>query len=59
MEPSSDSGGRELSGVVVDAFEARRCRGIVAVGCMCYVWVMDCVWCDLVDSEIREMLAGV
>jgi hypothetical protein len=21
--------------------------------------VLCCVWCDLVDSEIREMLAGV
>jgi hypothetical protein len=38
MEPSSDSGGRELSGVVVEAFEGRRCRGMTAVVYMCYVW---------------------
>jgi hypothetical protein len=44
MEPSSDSGGRELSGVVVDAFEVRRCRGMVAVVCMCCVGVVDCVF---------------
>lgn len=38
MEPSSDSGGRELSGVVVDAVDGRRCRGIIAVVCRRYVW---------------------
>jgi hypothetical protein len=59
MEPSSDSGGRELSGVAVEAFEERRCRGIVAVVCLSYVWKVDLVWSDLVGFGDKGSLAGV
>lgn len=45
MEPSSDSGGRELSGVVVDAVDGRRCRGMIVVYAVC--GRMGRVWCGL------------
>ena len=54
MEPSSDSGGRELSGVVVEAVDGRRCRGMTVVACM----RMRGVWCDLLFGDKRIVDRG-
>jgi hypothetical protein len=59
MEPSSDSGGRELSGIAVEAFDGRRCRGMAAVVCLSYVWKVGLVWSDLAEFGDNELLAGV
>lgn len=57
MEPNSDSGGRLLSAVVVDAVEGRRCRPMFAVSSVVFgllrVFGMTC---DC--SEITRLLTG-